>query len=353
MVERDAQDMAMICYTSGTTGRSKGAMLTHGNLVQNMEALHRAWRWRQDDVLLHGLPLFHIHGLIVALHGALNAGAAVRMFDRFDAARISRELAVGECTLFMGVPTMYRRLVDLWETEGRSPGLSGMRLFVCGSAPLPPLLFEQFRELTGYAILERYGMTETGIITSNPYDMNGRKPGSVGYPLEGVGLRIRGRGDREVPPGEVGEVQVKGPNVFTGYWKAPDKTASSFDGEWFRTGDLGRLDPADGHRLYLHGRSRELIITGGLNVYPREVEELLESRPDVQEAAVLGLEDPEWGERVIAVVVPQVDDPPKKEALTEFLRTRLAPYKCPKQILFIDSLPRNSMGKVMKSLIRI
>jgi malonyl-CoA/methylmalonyl-CoA synthetase len=338
----------MICYTSGTTGRPKGAMITHGNLIQNMNALNEAWQWRSGDVLLHALPLFHIHGLIVALHGALNAGSSVVMLSRFDAAQVSERLDRAGCTLFMGVPTMYGRLADLWEDEGVPPGLSGLRVLVSGSAPLAPRFFHRFREMTGHAILERYGMTETGILTSNPLDPRERAAGSVGFPLQGVSVRIKRIGNDTDGSDDGGEVQVMGANVFKGYWNAPEKTAASFDGEWFRTGDLGRLDPDDRQRLYLQGRAKDLIITGGLNVYPRELEELLESRPDVKEAAVLGLEDAEWGERVVAVVVPEGAGPIDEKEMMDYLSVHIAPYKRPKKIIVHDRLPRNSMGKVLK-----
>ena len=259
-----------------------------------MQALNEAWAWRSEDVLLHGLPLFHIHGLVVALHGALNAGGAMVMLARFDAAEVSRNLEQSACTLFMGVPTMYRRLVEHWDAEGAVPDLSRMRAFICGSAPLAPWLFHRFQAMTGHTILERYGMTETGIITSSPLEVAERRAGSVGFPLHGVSVRIQCTGSPESSSRPVGEVQVKGPNVFKGYWKAPEKTAASFDGGWFRTGDLGCLDPESRDRLTLNGRAGEMIISGGFNVYPREVEELLESHPGIREAAVLGLEDPEW-----------------------------------------------------------
>jgi malonyl-CoA/methylmalonyl-CoA synthetase len=349
VVDAADQDTAMICYTSGTTGRPKGAMITHGNLIRNMNALHEAWQWRSHDVLLHALPLYHIHGLIVALHGALNAGSTVVMLPRFDAARVSERLGRAGCTLFMGVPTMYRRLADLWEASGGPPELSRLRAFICGSAPLAPLLYQRFQEMTGHTILERYGMTETGIISSNPLATGERMAGSVGFPLQGVSIRIKKAGNRPDGSDDVGEVQVKGTNVFKGYWNAPDKTAASFDSDWFKTGDLGRLDPDDRYRLYLQGRIKELIISGGLNVYPRELEELLESRGDIKEAAVLGLDDAEWGERVVAAVVPLDPGALDGNEVRDFLEQHLAPFKIPKEILLLESLPRNSMGKVLKS----
>jgi malonyl-CoA/methylmalonyl-CoA synthetase len=351
-----SEDVAMLCYTSGTTGRPKGAMITHENLISNMEALHEAWQWSDRDVLLHALPLFHIHGLVVALHGALNAGATVIMMESFDAERVSKALEILPCTLFMGVPTQYQRITACWEASGQSPDLSRMRLFVSGSAPLPDDLFTRFRQQTGHTILERYGMTETGMIASNPYDVSSRKAGSVGYPLRSVSLRVMDEKGAQQQDGQVGEVQLKGPNVFKGYWKAPEKTADSFDNGWFKTGDLGYLDPEDGPRLYLKGRAKELIISGGFNVYPREVEEVLLNHPDVEEAAVYGLPDDDLGERVAAAVVLAPAARPTdeeliaslREQLTAHLREQLTAYKCPKEIRFLDRLPRNAMGKVQK-----
>jgi malonyl-CoA/methylmalonyl-CoA synthetase len=340
-------DTAMICYTSGTTGRPKGAMLSHESLVQNMEALREAWRWRERDVLLHALPLFHVHGLVVALHGALNAGSPVVMHDRFDAARVAAELETGRCTIFMGVPTMYRRLVRHWDACGAAPHLPGVRLFVSGSAPLPEDLFHRFRRITGHAILERYGMTETGMITSNPYEERGRVAGTAGYPLRGVEIRVAG--DSEDP----GEVQVRGSSLFSGYWNAPEKTAAAFDGEWFRTGDLGRLDRGDGGRLILSGRTAELIISGGFNIYPREVEEELERHSAVAEAAVVGLPDDDLGEHVVAVVVLTVGaEQVGEEDLVGHCQRRLTAYKCPARVLFREAIPKNAMGKIRKDAVR-
>jgi len=346
---------ALLVYTSGTTGKPKGALISHENLIHNMDALRRAWRWTDRDALLHALPLFHIHGLVVALQGALNAGSTVHMLPAFDTARVSAALENSGCTLFMGVPTMYHRLVELWSAGG-VPDLGSLRLFVCGSAPLPETTFRRFREKTGHAILERYGMTETGMIASNPYPPEERKPRSVGYPLHGVEVRVAGPDGGPAPPGRTGEVEVRGPNVFDGYWKAPEKTALSFDGDWFRTGDLGHVDAADGDRLYLVGRSKELIISGGFNVYPREVEEVLENHPGIGEAAVVGLTDPDLGESVAAVVVADTlakgDATHGEAALIAHCGEHLAPYKCPKKIVFAPDLPRNAMGKVQKGSLR-
>ncbi len=346
-------DPAMICYTSGTTGRPKGAILSHTNLIENMEALRKAWHWTETDVLLHALPLFHVHGLVVALHGVLNAGSTMKMLPRFEPELVSEELASSGCTLFMGVPTMYHRLAGLWSAAGGPPGLSRVRLFISGSAPLSVELFRRFRRITGHTILDRYGMTETGMIASNPHAVDERIAGSVGLPLEGVSVRVIDPEGRPLADGSVGEVQVRGPNVFRGYWKAEKKTAEAFDGGWFRTGDLGCLKGEGGARLFLKGRRQELIISGGFNVYPREVEEVLEKRADVSEAAVVGLPDSDLGERVVAVVVPRDPEaPPDADEVFAGCREVLAGYKCPQHIFIRDGLPRNAMGKVQKSVLK-
>jgi len=340
-------DLALLCYTSGTTGRPKGAMISHRNLLSNMAALKQAWEWTEDDVLLHVLPLFHIHGLAVALHGAINAGSTIVMHERFDPVRAWRAMEGHRCTLLMGVPTMYYRLLDAWGAV--RPDLGAVRLFICGSAPLSESLFTRFEEKTGYRILERYGMTETGMITSNPLDPARRKANSVGYPLPGVSLRVVSQGGEDVAPGEAGEVWVRGDSVFKGYWGAPGKTEEAFVQGWFRSGDLGYQDPGDDLRLYLLGRSRELIITAGYNVYPKEVEAALERHDLVKEAAVLGIPDEEFGEKVAAVVVPRGDRAELRvQELLDFCRRQLAPYKCPRVIIPADELPRNAMGKVQK-----
>lgn len=348
----DGDDVAMLCYTSGTTGRSKGAMITHRNLVSNMLALSAAWEWTSDDVLLHTLPLFHVHGLNVAVHGSLYAGSTLILHEKFDAGRAWRALEEERCTLFMGVPTMYRRLLDEWEKRERKPGLHAMRVFLSGSAPLSDTLFHQFESATGFRILERYGMTETGINTSNLIDPARRIPESVGVPLAGVAIRVVGEEGSDMPPGEVGEVWIRGESVFRGYWGMPGKTQESFGKGWFRSGDLGYQDPTDRGMLYLVGRAKELIITGGYNVYPKEVENILESHDAVKEAAAVGLPDEEFGEKVVAVVVLKQGKgslPP--ETLVEHCKRRLASYKCPKQIAIVAELPRNAMGKIQKQRI--
>ena len=345
-------DVALLCYTSGTTGRSKGAMITHRNLVANMLALAAAWEWTADDVLLHALPLFHVHGLNVAAQGSLYAGSTLIMHEKFEAGKAWRALEEERCTLFMGVPTMYRRLMGEWEKRERKPDLRAMRVFISGSAPLSDNLFHQFESATGFRILERYGMTETGMNASNPVDPARRKAKSVGYPLAEVSVRVVGDDGSDVAPGDVGEVWIRGDNVFRGYWGMPEKTHESFVKGWFRSGDLGYQDPMDRGRLYLVGRAKELIITGGYNVYPKEVENILESHESVKESAVVGLPDEEFGEKVVAVVVRKEGTGSLlPEALIEHCRKRLASYKCPRQIAIVAELPRNAMGKIQKNRI--
>ncbi|MBN1102570.1 MAG: AMP-binding protein [Deltaproteobacteria bacterium] len=341
-------DLALLCYTSGTTGRSKGAMITHGNLVHNLQALRQAWQWSDRDILLHALPLFHIHGLMVALYGSLLAGATLIMLERFEPRTVWETLDRESCTIFMGVPTMYQRLTQARATLSEKPRLRAMRLFVSGSAPLSEPLFHLFREQTGHTILERYGMTEAGMIASNPYPPERRKAKSVGYPLCGVQLRIVDSKGAVVSPGEVGEVRIRGNNIFKGYWRQPEKTAEAFQGGWFKSGDLGRQDPGDEDRLYLVGRAKELIISGGLNVYPKEVENVLETHEAVLEAAVYGGPDEDLGEKVLAAVVLKEGTPISTDEIVTYCRQHLAPYKCPKKITLLPALPRNAMGKIQK-----
>jgi len=348
----EPDDVAMICYTSGTTGRSKGAMITHRNLVSNMLALSEAWEWTEDDVLLHVLPLFHVHGLSVAAHGSLYAGSTMIMHRKFDPRRTWEALERERCTLLMAVPTIYRRLMDEWEKLARTPDLRRMRVFISGSAPLSDQLFHRFEQATRLRILERYGMTETGMNSSNPIDPARRKARSVGYPLPGVEVRVVGSDGADVRPGSVGEVWLRGENVFRGYRGMPKTTREAFTDGWFRSGDLGYRDPEDGGRLFLVGRASELIITGGYNVYPKEVETVLESHRDVKEAAVVGVPDEEFGERVVAVVVPEDGRGSVAPAdLLAHCRARMAPYKCPREIKVAADLPRNAMGKLQKKRI--
>ncbi len=342
---REPDDWAAMLYTSGTTGRSKGAMLSCRNLVSNADALVEAWRFEPDDVLLHTLPIFHVHGLFVALHCAFSVGARTRLHTGFDVDHVLDDLAT--CTVLMGVPTHYHRLLA-------SPRLdrelaAGVRLFTSGSAPLAAHEHEAFAERTGHAIVERYGMTETMIMTSNPYDGD-RLAGTVGYALPGIELRVADDDGREVAHDETGTVEVRGPNVFLGYWGLPDRTQAAFrDDGWFVTGDVGRMDP-DG-RVTLAGRASDVIITGGLNVYPKEVELVLDQVDGVDESAVIGLPDPDFGEAVVAVLVTDahtVDE----HALRVACDTRLARFKHPKRYVVVDELPRNAMGKVQKATLR-
>lgn len=339
---------ALILYTSGTTGRPKGACMTHASLTANMNMLGEAWGWRNDDVLLHVLPLFHVHGLLVALHGALHAGAACIMHSKFDANGTLDELRKGECTVFMGVPTIYRRL--LAATGSQECDLRNMRLMTSGSDRLPVDAYEAIADRFGVRVVERYGMTETGIMTSNPLDGE-RIPGQVGMPLPGVEMRVVDPNTgSSLPPGQVGEFQTRGEHVFGGYWRDSEKTERSFaPGGWFRTGDLGMRDSSG--RYEIKGRSSDLIISGGFNVYPSEVERAMTEHPHVAQCAVLGLPDPEWGEAVTAFVVTDggnVAEP----LLLQHCRQRLAGYKTPKRVEFVDRLPRNAMGKVQKAQLR-
>ena len=339
-------DPAAFLYTSGTTGRSKGAVLTHRNLASNAATLHAAWGFRADDVLLHALPIFHTHGLFVATNTALLSGIPIRFHERFDTASVLADLP--RSTVFMGVPTMYTRLLA---DPGLDPATcSAMRLFTSGSAPLRPETFEAFRARTGHTILERYGMTETGMLTSNPYDGE-RRVGTVGRALPGVDVRVVDDTDAPVPPGQSGAVQVRGPNVFSGYWRRPDKTAEEHTADgWFRTGDIGTFD-ADGY-LTLVGRAKDLVISGGFNVYPKEVELLLDELPGIVESAVIGVAHPDFGEGVVAVVVAEPSAAVDGRELVEALRPRLVGYKLPRAVHRVDELPRNAMGKVRKNVLR-
>ncbi|WP_372610139.1 malonate--CoA ligase [Aquicoccus sp.] len=343
-VPRSGDDLAAILYTSGTTGRSKGAMLSHDNLASNAQTLRDYWRFTPDDVLIHALPIFHTHGLFVATNVALMAGASTVFLPRFDARAILD--AMPHATSLMGVPTFYTRLLD--DPRLNRETVSNMRLFISGSAPLLVDTHEKWEERTGHRILERYGMTETNMNTSNPYDGE-RRAGTVGFPLPGVELRIVDDG-REVAAGEIGMIEVRGPNVFKGYWQMPEKTAEELRPEgWFITGDLGMRDE-DGY-VSIVGRGKDLIISGGFNVYPKEVESLLDDIPGVLESAVIGVPHPDFGEAVVAVIVKE------KEALsladiTAITGSNLARFKQPKHYEFVAELPRNTMGKVQKKTLR-
>jgi len=346
------EDVALIGYTSGTTGRSKGAMLRHRNLVANSAAVTHAWHWTEQDQLLLTLPLFHIHGLGVGMHGTFLTGGTVDLRRRFDAAEVYATLLQGEVTMFFGVPTMYTRLIAQARQHEQRP--QPIRLFVSGSAPLDVQTFTEFEQLFGLRILERYGMTETVMNLTNPYDGE-RRPGTVGQPFPGQEARIVEVESRQPVPDETpGEIQVRGPHVFKGYWNRPDATAEVFDAEgWFSTGDLGRRS-ADGY-FTIAGRARELIISGGYNIYPREIEEVLLGHPAVAEAAVLGLPDPDLGEQVIATIVRHQTDATPESLEAELItrcRDQLAAYKKPRRVVFVDTLPRNALGKVQKHVLK-
>ena len=344
-VDRGPDDLAAILYTSGTTGRSKGAMLTHRNLLSNAEVLADLWRFTAQDVLLHALPVFHTHGLFVATNISLLTGGAMIFLPGFDLETVLHLLP--RATAMMGVPTFYTRLLD--DPRFDRAASAHMRLFVSGSAPLLAETHREFEARTGHRILERYGMTETNMNTSNPYDGE-RRPGTVGLPLPGVALRIMAEG-AEVAPGEVGVIEVRGPNVFKGYWQMPEKTAEELrpDG-WFITGDVGRLD--DAGYVQIVGRAKDLVITGGFNVYPVEVEAELDAQPGVLESAVIGLPHPDFGEAVFAVLVPQKGVTLDTGAVLAALHDRLARFKQPKAAVVLPELPRNTMGKVQKAELR-
>jgi malonyl-CoA/methylmalonyl-CoA synthetase len=330
---------AAILYTSGTTGRSKGAVLTRDNLGSNAAALAAEWRFTADDVLLHSLPLFHVHGLFVALNTVLAARASLRLLPKFDAATVLALLPA--VSVYMGVPTHYTRLLE--EPALDRTVAAGMRLFVSGSAPLLAETHRQFLARTGHTILERYGMTETLMITSNPY-VGARVPGSVGPPLPGVAVRLAG-------DSAIGGIEVKGPNVFAGYWRDAEKTRAEFTADgWFKTGDLGRIG-ADGY-VSIVGRAKDLVISGGYNVYPKEVESQLDALEGVRESAVFGVPHADFGEGVTAAVVLEAGVAVTEEQLLRALRATLAPYKIPKRIVCLDELPRNTMGKVQKNVLR-
>ncbi len=344
-VARGPDDLAAILYTSGTTGRSKGAMLSHANLLSNAETLTGLWGFTADDVLLHALPIFHTHGLFVACNVILNSGATMIWMAKLDPAELIRQMP--KATAMMGVPTFYTRLLD--REDFTRDLASGMRLFVSGSAPLLPETHIAFEDRTGHRILERYGMTETNMNTSNP--LNGeRRAGTVGFPLPGVELRITENG-AQVAPGGIGMIEVRGPNVFQGYWRMPEKTAEELAADgWFTTGDLGSRD-ADGY-VTIVGRGKDLVISGGFNVYPRDVEMIIDELPGVLESAVIGLPHPDFGEGVVAVVARQKGADPDPQAIIAALSGQLAKFKQPKHVIVVDELPRNTMGKVQKAALR-
>ena len=338
-------DLAAILYTSGTTGRSKGVMLSRENLASNAEALVGLWRFTAQDVLLHALPVFHTHGLFVATNCALYSGASLI----FQAGFLPEAVlgALPQATVMMGVPTFYTRL--LADPRLTRELCRGMRLFISGSAPLSPATHAEWQARTGHAILERYGMTETNMITSNPYD-GARRAGTVGMPLPGVEVRVTGPDGAPLPQGEAGAIEVRGPNVFKGYWRLPEKTAEEFRDGWFVTGDMGAFD-AEGY-LSILGRAKDLVISGGLNVYPAEVEAALDDLPGVAGSAVIGVPHPDFGEAVVACVIPAKGAVLEEAALREALRERLAAFKIPKRVLVMADFPRNAMGKVQKAELR-
>ncbi|WP_137896040.1 malonyl-CoA synthase [Ramlibacter sp. 2FC] len=355
---RAADDLAAILYTSGTTGRSKGAMLTHGNMLSNALTLKGYWGWRTPeeggDVLIHALPIFHVHGLFVAIHGALINGSKMIWLARFDPKQVLQHMP--RATVFMGVPTLYVRLLA-------EPGLTrevvkNMRLFVAGSAPLLLETFNEWRERTGHAIVERYGMSETVMLASNPYrpdprhgNQDERRGGTVGFPLPGVSLRVVGEDGRPLPAGEIGGIEVKGPNVFKGYWRMPEKTAEEFTADgFFKTGDVGRVD--EHGYVCIVGRSKDLIISGGYNVYPAEIEGYINEMPGVAESALVGVPHPDFGEVGVAVVIPKAGTGLEPERVIAELKSRLANFKIPKRCFVVEELPRNTMGKVQKNLLR-
>ena len=339
-------DAAAILYTSGTTGRSKGAMLSHRNLATNALTLVEQWGFTRGDVLLHALPVYHVHGLFVACHCVLLSGGRMLWLPRFDVQEVIGLLP--HATVMMGVPTFYTRL--LADPTFGATACRSIRLFVSGSAPLLPDTFAAFRERTGHAILERYGLTETGMNTANPLDGD-RIPGTVGVPLPGVSVRVVDAEGRPCPPGVVGGVEVKGPNVFGGYWRLPEKTRAEFTADgYFKTGDMGEWLP-NGY-LKIVGRAKDLIITGGLNVYPKEIEEKIDALPGVVESAVIGVPDEDFGEAVTAVVVAERDAVPSESEIIATLRQEIAGFKVPKRVYFVEDLPRNAMGKIEKSVLR-
>jgi malonyl-CoA/methylmalonyl-CoA synthetase len=345
-VPRTSDDLAAILYTSGTTGRSKGAMLTHRNLASNALALVEAWRFNHDDVLLHALPVYHVHGLFVAVHCALLAGARMLWLGRFDAHEVASLLP--KATVMMGVPTFYTRLLD--EATFTREAAASVRLFVSGSAPLLAETFRAFEARTGQRILERYGLTETGMNTSNPYD-GPRVAGTVGPPLPGVDVRIVDEAGGACAAGTVGGIDVRGPNVFRGYWQMPERTREAIDADgWFHTGDLGYCN-ANGY-VTISGRAKDLIISGGLNIYPKEVEERIDALDGVIESAVVGIADADFGEVVVAVVIARSGHTLTEHAIIATLKADIAHFKVPKRVVFAEELPRNAMGKVQKNVLR-
>ena len=351
---RGLDDLAAILYTSGTTGRSKGAMLSHGNLLSNAVMLKDYWGWQPGDVLIHALPIFHVHGLFVAIHGALLNGSRMLWHGKFDPKAVIADLP--RATVFMGVPTLYVRMLN--EPALTQAQAAHMRLFISGSAPLLIETFNDWKTRTGHTILERYGMSETIMLTSNPYmpdarygNQAERRGGTVGFPLPGVSLRVQDEAGQSLPAGEIGGIQVKGPNVFAGYWQMPEKTAEEFTADgFFKTGDVGQQD-ARGY-VTIVGRSKDLIISGGYNVYPAEIEGYLNDMPGVAESAIVGVPHPDFGEVGVAVVIAKPGAGLSPDQLLADLKAKLANFKIPKRCFIEAELPRNTMGKVQKNLLR-
>ena len=351
---RQDDDLAAILYTSGTTGRSKGAMLTHGNMRSNAVMLRDYWRWQPDDVLIHALPIFHVHGLFVAIHGALINGSKMIWLSKFDPKLVIAKFP--EASVFMGVPTLYvRMLAEPMLTKAQA---AHMRLFIAGSAPLLMETFKDWEDRTGHTILERYGMSETVMLTSNPCGPDvrhggatERRGGTVGFSLPGVALRVTGDDGQPVPAGEIGGIQVQGPNVFKGYWRMPEKTAEEFTADgFFKTGDVGKVGN-DGY-VTIVGRSKDLIISGGYNVYPAEIEGYINDMPGVAESAVIGVPHPDFGEVGVAVIIPKPGATVESGQVIAELKAKLANFKIPKRCVVVNELPRNTMGKVQKNLLR-
>ena len=353
-VDKKEDDLAAILYTSGTTGRSKGAMLTHRNLSSNAQVLKDFWGWKKGDVLLHALPIFHVHGLFVAAHGALLNGSKMIWLPRLDTSQLIRYLP--QSTVMMGVPTFYVRL--LLDPDFNREVCKNMRLFVSGSAPLLTETFNSFEKVSGHTILERYGMSETVMLVSNPYKGK-RIGGSVGQVLPGVQVRVVSDQGKLCGTNEIGNIEVRGPNVFKGYWRMPEKTAEEFTADgWFKTGDVGRwggetsAGKVPSNYICIVGRSKDLIISGGYNVYPKEIESFIDDMNGVEESAVIGIPHPDFGEAVLAVVVPKPGAKLDSKQMIDSLKSRIANFKVPKRIEIIPSLPRNAMGKVQKNILR-
>ena len=354
VVQSKADDLAAILYTSGTTGRSKGAMLSHGNMLSNAQTLKKYWGWKPGDVLIHALPIFHVHGLFVAIHGALLNGSKMIWLSKFDPKLVIAKMP--EATVFMGVPTLYVRM--LAEPSLTKAQASNMRLFVAGSAPLLLETFNEWQDRVGQPILERYGMSETVMLTSNPYAADARYPGqterrggTVGFPLPGVSLRVQDDEGKALPVGEIGGIQVKGPNVFGGYWRMPEKTKEEFTADgYFKTGDVGKVDERG--YVVIVGRSKDLIISGGYNVYPAEIEGYINDMSGVAESALIGVPHPDFGEVGVAVVIAKPGAKVDADAIIAALKSQLANFKIPKKCFVVAELPRNTMGKVQKNLLR-